>query len=196
MENKHVQTTELLNVVPLVFHGLKVQKATGTPCTVKENFSAVQTDPKNKLPHPLLSPLMLNSAGHIYCHHPATLFDCLQCETNGNHFTNKCHNLQLSKEQCKANCTQSRPALARESHSKPSLQMLHLQTLLVKQVASCPLQTLSLINTGTQTQGSCAVTWKDKIDGVSPSFGVVITVTCVLAPPHYFLYFPSFLCAL
>ena len=35
----------------------------------------------------------------------------------------------------------------------------------------------------------------DKIDGNSPSFGVVITVTCVLAP-HYFLYFPSFLCAI
>ena len=41
-----------------------------------------------------------------------------------------------------------------------------------------------------------AITWKDKIDGNSPSFGVIITVTCVLAPPHYFLYFPSFLCAL
>ena len=36
---------------------------------------------------------------------------------------------------------------------------------------------------------------KDKIDGNSPSFGVVITVTCVLAP-HYFLHFPLFLCAL
>ena len=40
------------------------------------------------------------------------------------------------------------------------------------------------------------VTWKDIIDGNSPSFGVVITVPCVLAPPHYFLHFPSFLCAL
>jgi len=39
-------------------------------------------------------------------------------------------------------------------------------------------------------------TWKDKIDGNSPSFGVIITITCVLAPPHYFLYFPLFLCAL
>ena len=39
------------------------------------------------------------------------------------------------------------------SHSKPSPQVQHLQSLLVKQVASCPLQTLSLINTGTQTRG-------------------------------------------
>jgi len=60
MENKHAQTTESLNFVPLVFHGPKVQKATGTPCAVQENFSAPCTDLKNKLPCPLLSHLTLS----------------------------------------------------------------------------------------------------------------------------------------
>jgi len=60
MENKHVQTTESLKFVPLVFHGPKVQKATGTPCAAQENFSAPRTDLKNKLPRPLLSHLTLS----------------------------------------------------------------------------------------------------------------------------------------
>jgi len=50
-----------------------------------------------------------------------------------------------------------RPALASPSHSKPSPQMPQMQSLLVKQVAYCHLQTLSLINTGTQTHGPHAI---------------------------------------
>jgi len=51
-----------------------------------------------------------------------------------------------------------RPALTRASHSQPSLQVPHLQSLLVKQVESCSLQTSpSLIQTGTQAQEPCTI---------------------------------------
>ena len=58
---------------------------------------------------------ILNTAGCLHCQCPASLFD-LWCETNGNHFTEECCNLQCSKEQGKANCTQSK---ARTSKGKP-----------------------------------------------------------------------------
>ena len=64
-----------------------------------------------------------------------------------------------SAPRCSAKLTapSPKPALARASHRQSSPQMPHLQSLLVKQVAICPLQTLSLINTGTQTQGPLAI---------------------------------------
>jgi len=56
---------------------------------------------------------MLNSAGCLYHQHPPSLFDSLWCETNGNHFTEKCCNLQRSKEQHKANHTQSKASTSK-----------------------------------------------------------------------------------
>ena len=51
---------------------------------------------------------MLNSAGYLHHQHPTPLFDCLCCETNNNHITEECPNLQHPKEKHKANCTQSK----------------------------------------------------------------------------------------
>jgi hypothetical protein len=50
----------------------------------------------------------LNAAGRLQRARPASTFDCLWCETNGNHFIEECRNLQRSKEQRKANCAQSK----------------------------------------------------------------------------------------
>jgi hypothetical protein len=97
-----------------------------------------------------------NAAGRLQRARPASTFDCLWCETNGNHFTEECRNLQRSKEQRKANRAQSKVGTARASHSRPTPQMPHLQSSLVKQVASSLLQT-SLITTGTRTQGPRAI---------------------------------------
>ena len=57
-----------------------------------------------------------HSAGRLQHACLASSFDCLWCETNGNHFTEKCRNLLRSKEQRKANRAQSR---AGTSKSKP-----------------------------------------------------------------------------
>ena len=59
---------------------------------------------------------MLNSAGRLHCQRPASLFDFLWFETNGNHFTEECRNLQRSKKQRKANRTRSK---ASSSKAKP-----------------------------------------------------------------------------
>jgi len=59
---------------------------------------------------------MLNSAGRLRRQRPASLFDCLWYETNGNNFAEECRDLQRSKEQCKANCRQSKPG---SSKGKP-----------------------------------------------------------------------------
>jgi hypothetical protein len=50
----------------------------------------------------------LNAAGCLKRARPASTFDCLWCENNGNHFIEECCNLQRSKEQCKANRAQSK----------------------------------------------------------------------------------------
>jgi len=84
-------------------------------------------------------------------------FYCFWCETNGNHFTEECRNMQRSKEQRKANRSQRKAPPAKANLSKPRLQMQHLQSLLVKQVASILPQTSSLITPGTQTQGQHAI---------------------------------------
>ena len=48
----------------------------------------------------------LNPSGRLLRPRPASAFDCLWCETNGNHFTEECRNMQRSKEQRKANRSQ------------------------------------------------------------------------------------------
>ena len=65
---------------------------------------------------------------------------------------------------CRAPRSGARPAAptpelaqTRTSHSKPMLQTPHLLSSLVKQVASSPLQTSSLMTTGTRTQEPRAI---------------------------------------
>jgi len=92
----------------------------------------------------------------LLCQQPAlllTVYGVRPMATTSLRSVTTCSTPRSSK---KPTTPRPRSALARASHSKPSLQMPHLQSLLVKQVASCPLQTSSLINTGTQTQGPCA----------------------------------------
>jgi len=48
----------------------------------------------------------LNPSGRLHCPCPASAFDCLWGETNGNYFTEECRNMQRSKEQRKANRSQ------------------------------------------------------------------------------------------
>jgi len=48
----------------------------------------------------------LNPSGRLLRPRPASAFDCLWCETNGNHFTEECRNMQRSKKQRKANRSQ------------------------------------------------------------------------------------------
>jgi hypothetical protein len=67
---------------------------------------------------------------------------------------------QRSAATCSARRSSAKPTVrnpsrppAKASHSKPRSQMLHLQSLLVKQVASSLPQTPPLITPGTQTQG-------------------------------------------
>ena len=99
----------------------------------------------------------LNPSGRLLRPRPASAFYCFWCETNGNHFTEECRNMQRSKEQRKANRSQRKAPPAKANLSKPRLQMQHLQSLLVKQVASILPQTSSLITPGTQTQGQHAI---------------------------------------
>jgi len=96
----------------------------------------------------------LNPSGHLLHRRPASVVDCLRCETNGNHFTEECRNMQRSNEQSKANRSQPKTSA---SKGKPRLQMQRLQSLLMKQVASILPQTSSRITPGTQTQGQRAI---------------------------------------
>ena len=48
----------------------------------------------------------LNPSGCLLCPRPASAFDYLWCETNGNYFTEECRNIQCSKEQRLANHSQ------------------------------------------------------------------------------------------
>ena len=58
----------------------------------------------------------LNPSGRLLRPRPPSLFDCLWCETNGNHFTEECRNMQCSKEQRKVNRAQPK---ANTSKGKP-----------------------------------------------------------------------------
>jgi hypothetical protein len=84
-----------------------------------------------RLRHSASSQQRTQRSGRLQHARSASPFNCLWRETNGNHFTEECRNLQRSKEKCKAGT----------GKGKPTPHMPHLQSLLVKQAASSLLQT-------------------------------------------------------
>jgi hypothetical protein len=93
----------------------------------------------------------LNASGHWLRPCPASLFDCLWCETNGSHFTEGCHNLQRSKEQRKANRTQ--PKLTTSKGKPQQAKVTDAAPAESAGEASRVLSPSDLITPGTQTQG-------------------------------------------
>ena len=97
------------------------------------------------------------SAGRLVRPRPASPFDCLWRETNGNHFTEECRNMQRSKEQRKANCTQSKTSTNKGKPQHAKAADATPAEFAGEEVTSSLLQTLSLMTTGIQTQGPCAI---------------------------------------
>jgi hypothetical protein len=63
----------------------------------------------------------LNASGRLL-RPPASLFDCLWCETNGNHFTKECRNLQRLANcmQPKVTTSKGKPQQAKVTDAAPA----------------------------------------------------------------------------